>query len=153
MRESGNKFEPIQTRKINAVFVIEGGITIPRSRFGTGFGQAKFPTPITNTTRLGEPITVDSRFVFKILDMDTEFLHEPVDHWPGFPSFLSSKAKTVAFNIVNDSAERGVKLSSDYLDAARSEEHFQNILQVVEADRKQTPSLRKRKRLVDDGEK
>jgi len=47
------------------------------------------------------------------------------------------------------SAERGVKLSGDFLDAARSEEHYQNILQVVEADRKQISSLRKRRQETD----
>ena len=60
------------------------------------------------------------------------------------------KTKIAALNVVNDSADRAVKLSSEYLHAARLEEHYQNIVQVVEADRKQTPSLRKRKRQTDD---
>ena len=33
-------------------------------------------------------------------------------------------------------AERSVKLSSDFLSTAKSEEHHQNVLQVVEQDRK-----------------
>lgn len=82
--------------------------------------------------------------------MNTEFLYHDVDAWPREPSFLVSKTKIAALNVVNDSAERAIKLSSDYLDAARSEEHYQNIIQVVEADRKQTPSLRKRKRQTDE---
>ena len=43
---------------------------------------------------------------------------------------------TKSCNVVNDSAERGVKLSSDFLAAAHSEKHYQNVLQVVEQDRK-----------------
>ena len=78
--------------------------------------------------------------------METNFLSEDVDRWPGEQSFLSSKAKTSALNVVNDNAERGVKLSSDYLDTARSEEHYQNILQVVIESRNQLPILRNRKR-------
>lgn len=124
-------------------------MTVPFDRFGSGFGKPKFPT-IISTTRLGDLISVDSWFIFSLLKMDTEFLYHDVDAWPGEPSFCVSKTKVVALNVVNDSAERAVKLSSDYVDAARSEEHYQNILQVVEADRKQTPSLRKRKRQTND---
>ena len=50
-----------------------------------------------------------------------------------------------AINVVNDAAQRGVKLSSDFLSAARTDEHYQNILQVVEQDRRNKPNLRKRK--------
>ena len=74
--------------------------------------------------------------------MGIDFLSENVNNWPGQPSFLSSKAKTAAMNVVNDSAERGVKLSIDYLDATRSEEHYQNVLQAVDEDRKRIPNLR-----------
>ena len=73
--------------------------------------------------------------------MDTDFLNEDVKTWPGQPSFGSAKLKTGAINVINDSAERGVKLSSDFLNAARSEEHYQNILQVVEDDRRRMPNL------------
>jgi len=127
-------------------------VIVPSYRFDTGFGKPKCPV-ITSTTRLGDLISVDSWFIIHLLEMNTEFLHKDVDSWPGEPSFLASKAKTVAVNVVNDSAERAVKLSSDYLDAARSEQHYQNILQVVEADRKQMPCLRKRKRQSDGDDK
>jgi len=45
-------------------------------------------------------------------------------------------------NVANDGKERGIKLSTDFLDAARSDEHFQNVLQVVEQDRQAAPNLR-----------
>ena len=41
-------------------------------------------------------------------------------------------------------AERAGKLTSDFAHAARHEDHFQNILQVVEADRKMRPNLRRK---------
>ena len=107
---------------------------IPTQRFGTGFGKPKFPADITSTTRLGDLVTCDSWLFFKLLYMDVGFLQHDVVTWPGQASYLSSKMKTAVVNVVNDSAERGVKLSADFLDAARSEKHFQNILQVVEAD-------------------
>ena len=45
-------------------------------------------------------------------------------------------------NVVNDPAERAVKLTADFVGAARGEEHFQNILQAVEANHKERPNLR-----------
>ena len=37
--------------------------------------------------------------------------------------------------VVNDGAERGVKISQKYLEDARKEEVYQNILQVAENDK------------------
>lgn len=60
-------------------------------------------------------------------------------------AYKSSLCNVGAVNVVNDAAERGVKLSSDYLSSAKTEKHYQNVLQLVEQDRKQKPNLRKRK--------
>ena len=46
--------------------------------------------------------------------------------------------------VVNDVAERGVKLCNDFIGSSRDEERFQNILQVVENHRKAQPNQRKR---------
>jgi len=54
---------------------------------------------------------------------------------------LNSAKNVAAVNVVNDCAERGVKLASDFVDTARSVEHFQNVLQVVEKDRKDAPNF------------
>ena len=40
-----------------------------------------------------------------------------------------------ALNVINDCAERGVKLSADFLSTTKTEKHYQNVLQVVEEDR------------------
>ena len=42
--------------------------------------------------------------------------------------------------VVNDSAERGVKLCHDFLDSAKDEARLQNILQVVENESNQSKS-------------
>ena len=47
-----------------------------------------------------------------------------------------------AVNVVNDAAERAVKLSTDSMSSAHSETHYQNRLKVVESNRKNRPSLR-----------
>ena len=49
-------------------------------------------------------------------------------------------------NMVNDCAEHGVKLTSDFVAVARKEQHLQNVLQAVEHDRNQQPNLRRCKR-------
>ena len=60
-------------------------------------------------------------------------------------AYLNSAKNVAAVNVVNDCAERGVKLASDFVETARSDEHFQNVLQVVEKDRKDAPNLRRKR--------
>ena len=48
------------------------------------------------------------------------------------------------FQVVNEAAERGVKLCHDFLNVARDERSFQEVLQVVENDRRRVPNQRKR---------
>ena len=47
--------------------------------------------------------------------------------------------------VVNDAAEKGVKLCHDYNDSARKEGNIQSILQVVENNKNQPPNQKKRK--------
>ena len=47
--------------------------------------------------------------------------------------------------MVNDGAERGVKLAYDYIGSSKKEDNFQNILQTVESDRRLLPNQHKRK--------
>lgn len=118
----------------------------PQQRFGTGFGKPRFPTSITSTTTLADLVTTDSWYIFHLLQLDPEFLTEDVAAWPSSASYQSSLINLRALNVVNDCAERGVKLSSDFLSSAKGEEHYQNVLQVVEQDRKRQPNLRRSKR-------
>ena len=82
-----------------------------------------------------------------ILQIDDQFLTDNVDTWSQSQAYQSSLRNILAINVVNDSAERGVKLSSDFLAAAHSERHYQNVLQVVEQDRKEMPNLRRKRKL------
>lgn len=118
----------------------------PQHRFGTGFGKPKFPQSVTLSTTLADFVGNDSWFLFNILQLDSEFLTEAVVDWPTCASYQASMINIQALNVVNDSAERGVKLSSDFLATAKSEEHYQNVLQVVHSDRKRRPDIRKRKK-------
>lgn len=120
-------------------------IHAPLHRYGTGFGKPTFPKNISLSTTLADLVTKDSWFIFTLLQIDDTFLNNEIESWPSNIAFKSALENTAAINVVNDCAERGVKLSSDVLTAARSEEHYQNILQVVEEDRRCLPNLRKLK--------
>ena len=117
----------------------------PMNRFGTGFGKPKFPAQITLSTTLADLVGADSWLTFNILQLDPQFLVDDVESWTRSDAYQSSLENLRAVNVVNDCAERGVKLSSDFLASAKCEGHYQNILQVVEHDRKQNPNVRKRK--------
>ena len=120
-------------------------MTRPFQRFGTGFGKPAFPSDISESTTLADLVTPDSWYMMRVLELDTGFLAQDVELWPSTAAYLSSSANVLALNVINDCAERGVKLSSDFLASASSEQHYQNILQVVEQNRKQQPNICKRK--------
>ena len=77
--------------------------------------------------------------------LDVDFLEESVDTWEDpESSYQEAKAAVKTVPVVNDGAERGVKISSDFLEDARKEEIYQNILQVAENDRNLVANQRKR---------
>ena len=119
----------------------------PVDRFGAGWGKPKFPSVVIDaSTRLCEFVGVDSWFTVHRLKLDTSFLAIPVAEWERNAAFIASSVNVAAVNVINDCAERGIKLSSDFVSTARSEEHYQNVLQVVERDRKEEPNLRRKRR-------
>lgn len=118
---------------------------LPLNRFGTGFGKPVFPdtSSLNKKTTLVDLLTVDSWFIFKVLNLNSEFLSLPIIQWKESESYLDAASKVTLLNVVNDSAERGIKLSTDYLGCAKLEGRFQNTLQVVEDSRKELKNLRK----------
>ena len=70
-----------------------------------------------------------------------EFLQDSVDEWDNSPSYEAAKAAVKSLPVVNDGAERGVKITSEFLESARKEETFQTRLQVAENDRKAVHSV------------
>jgi len=124
----------------------DGDFVTPLDRYGTGFGKPKFPSNISESTTLADLVSKDSWFTMNILEINHEFLSEPVEAWPESAAYQASLSNIDALNVINDCAERGVKLSSDFLSTSRSEEHYQNVLQVVEEDRRARPNMRLRKR-------
>ena len=88
------------------------------------------------STTLADCDAHNSQLVVSLLHLATYFLSQYVKAWQTLPSYLSSKRKTDAINVIYDCAEREMKLSADFVDVTQSEEHFQNVLQIVEMDTK-----------------
>ena len=96
---------------------------VPQDRFGSDFGKPHFPV-VTEETRLADLVAVDSWFTIHLLEMNMSFLILPVDEWANSPAYQSSCANAAAINVINDCAERGVKLSLDFIDTARNRHTF-----------------------------
>ena len=105
------------------------------------FGKLKFPISINMTTTLSDLVETDSWFILDLLQLVYQFLTEDVDKLSDLLSYKTSLQNIGALNVVNDSAERGVKLISDFVESAKKEEHYQNVLQVVEQNRKQHSNM------------
>ena len=130
--------------KLLAVKPAEEVIT-PSNQFGTGFGKPTFPYNIKQSTSLADLAGPNSWFMMRTLQIDHQFLEEKVENWAMCDTYQTSKSYISAINVVNDAAKRAVKLSSNFLCAAKSESHYQNVLQVADQDRKNRPNLHKRK--------
>ena len=106
-----------------------------------GFGKPYFPNGSKESTSLTNLVICHSWLIFRLVCLDSDFLTKEVKKWISMPYYLSSKSKPNAINVINDCAERSVKLSADFANAVKSEDHFHNVLQVVEADKKERPNL------------
>ena len=83
---------------------------------------------------------------FKAINCTADLILKPVGEWPEDPSYGQAKDIVDSMEVVNDGAERGVKLSSHILEAAKGERRLQNVLQVVENDKKTNSNQRKRQK-------
>lgn len=63
--------------------------------------------------------------------------------WEENSDYLEVKKIVENIQVVNEAAERGVKLCNDFLGVTKNEQRFQEALQVVESSRKQIPDQRK----------
>ena len=86
----------------------------------------------------------DSFRFFTIMGLPYQFLHIPASEWINCNDYQKIKPTVDKLQVVNEAAERGVKLCHDFLNVARDEKRFQDIPQVVESDRQRIPDQWKR---------
>ena len=81
---------------------------------------------------------------FKRFNISTQFLHSDADVWNEDLDFLKGQRIVKRFRVVNDTAERSVKLIQDYnASITKDEQQKQYILQVVAECRKLFPDTLK----------
>ena len=68
-----------------------------------------------------------------------------MEDWEKDDSYTMAKDTIYSLRVCNDSAERGVKLVADFLHLACKEENLQNLVQVVEGNRRKIPNQKKRR--------
>ena len=110
--------------------------------------QYLFPS-LNEKTSLADVVEVDSWWVMNVLNLSFLLLvDKDIEQWEEDDAYIESRKTVGLMNVVNDPAERAVKLTAEFVGATRGEEHFQNILQVVEANHKERPNLRRKKNQI-----
>ena len=94
------------------------------NRYGTDFGKPKFPDiPLSEEeTSLLNFVGEDCWRFFRIMKMDSSFLDSPVSSWHLSAEYMDAVKVVNNMCVVNNAAERGVKLCSDFITCARIQE-------------------------------
>lgn len=88
--------------------------------------------PMFITKELSDFITAKTVQFFDRFKISRAFLTKDPSKWHDDEDFLNAKKKLNKLKVVNDTAERGVKLMQDYnKNLTTKESEFQNLLQVV----------------------
>lgn len=108
-----------------------------------GYGKPHLPPVPDSSTALVDLIGPDSSRFFTIIGLPYQFIHTSASEWADHEDYINMTQVVNKFQVVNEAAERGVKLCHDFLNVARNENRFQEVLQVVENDRLRVPNQRK----------
>jgi len=111
------------------------------NRHSTGFGKPVL-TKIREKAKLSDFVGPSSWYFIELLDIELTFLSVSVHQWNTNHTYREAEEKVTRLTVVNDAAERGVKLTQDFLESSKSEARFQNVLQVVEQHWQQQPNQR-----------
>ena len=94
---------------------------------------------------LADLATKNSMNFFTVLDVNKDFLEYPVAEWASRDDYIESRKIVSHLKVVNDIAERGVKLFKDFNKAlTKNETSFQNVLVSVQSHRKSRPDFQKK---------
>ena len=97
-------------------------------------GKPKFPSIIWpddgSLPKLSSLLTSDSWLLFNLLGLirSQEWMQLPPHTWEKFEDFRAFKEYVDNAKVVNDLAERGIKLISDFIHMAKDEEQVQALL-------------------------
>lgn len=100
---------------------------------------------VSRDTTLADLIGPESHTLFQSLNIGTGWLAKPVEDWSSEAEFQTAEKFVRSVKVVNDAAERGVKLISDFSTIITTDpEQRQALLQAVENHRKKFPDFKKK---------
>ena len=106
-------------------------------------GKPKFPI-LSPNTELTDLLGPNSWLIFKLLGLSGDWLWRDCSDWKEIEEFQAFENYVTHTKVINDCAERAIKLWSDYLDVLTSDESKkQGLVQVVEDHRKKNKGNRK----------
>ncbi|KAK3931739.1 Kynurenine 3-monooxygenase [Frankliniella fusca] len=106
--------------------------------------RRRLPKSVTKQSTLANFVSHKSLFFFDQYGINRSFLEKDPSTWEEDEDFMRGMETSKHILVVNDIAERGVKLVTSYINTlTKSEEGFQNLLQVVELHQKLCPKLTK----------
>jgi hypothetical protein len=90
---------------------------------------------------LADFVNTRSKKLFERFDIDMSFLSSPPSQWDEIEAYQVGMSQMQKLRVVNDTAERGVKLFKEFNTLlTKDEQEKQFLLQVVEANRKTVPT-------------
>ena len=100
---------------------------------------------ITRQTGLANLLGPESHTLFSILGINTDWLAKPIHQWTEHPGYQETEKFVCTVKVVNDTAERGVKLISEFATIITSDPQQRAwLLQGVESHRQQYPDFDKK---------
>lgn len=94
---------------------------------------------------LDDFVSCESLNLFKRINLEPCFLKKDVESWENDENYLKAKDVFGKLAVVNDSAERGIKLITEYSRIlTKDEDHRQLILQIVKDFRENYPDVKKK---------
>lgn len=109
-------------------------------------GKPKFPVFVSELPLLSSLIGPRSWLLFSLMGLtncQTDWLQLPPEYWGVLENYRSLKSFINRLEVVNDSAERGIKIISDYKDVCRNNDQLEYVIQTVEHHRQRVSSLDK----------
>lgn len=89
-------------------------------------------------------VTTKTKSFFTILQLPESYLSKPVETWSNDSEFQEAEQVVKSLTVVNDAAERGVKLIQDFNESlTNDEEQKQFLLQVIQEHRHLYPDTKK----------
>lgn len=98
---------------------------------------------VVSESSLTDFIGTDSLHLFDLLKVptDSDFFRIPATNWNELEDYNRVKTILLRLSVTNDVAERGVKLADENIKSSKKASWYQNALQLMEKDRKQTPII------------